>query len=128
MKIFYNKKKDLSQKELIEKLALENIKLKDLNTKFLISHTKLSKLVETMVKDIKLDTGKATDEQIISSWNSGIPKEFVTTDINVALRGSRKTMNSITLQGLNELTHILNEGKTETRDERTTIRNTTRHF
>jgi hypothetical protein len=88
-------------------------RLKEENLKIVTSHNKLRKVVEGMIKNIKPEVNKATDEQIITSWNSGIPKESATTDIVVALRGSRKTMNAIELQGLNELINILDEGKKE---------------
>lgn len=99
----------------LETLECENKTLKEEYNKILSAHRKMRKQVEDAYRLIKEGATDVPDEMIIATWNGAIPKEAETTDILVALRGSRKVMNSILKQTLDEIIRVLDEGKKESK-------------
>ena len=86
--------------EELENVDSEKAKLKN-------TIKKVVKDFDELIKELKEEASGITDDNIIALYNNSIPPEMSTTDINVALRSSRKTMNAIVKQRVNDLKNLI---------------------
>lgn len=87
---------DLQVFELIKKMETEK-------SKILNAVKQLNKGLDGFVKELKESASGVPDDAIIAAYNNSIPPEYATSDITVALRSSRMTMNALTKQRVSEI-------------------------
>jgi len=95
----------------IEELITLIIKTETEKSKILNVVKKVNKEFDGFIKELKESASGVPDNAIIASYNNSIPPEYATSDITVALRSSRMTMNALMKQKIAEIKTFIEDIK-----------------